>query len=166
VVYNTPAGPVQAYASNPNNIINDNAGLGVFGNTNAGIRLNQVGNPNASTNGVKLRTTKKPQQTANPSFNTAVFEAQDPNSNVPGTAKRGSINGPGYQTLDVGIFRNFRLYEQYKLQFRAETYNAANHTNVNTFQASSTSAYFGTIPNGTSSYRDPRILEFGVRLDF
>jgi len=166
VVYNTPAGPVQAFASNPTNVANDNAGLGVLGNTNAGLRINQVSNPNTSYNGVVLRQTKNPQQTSKPSFNTAAFEAQDPNSNVPGTAKRGSINGPGYQTMNAGVFRNFRIYEQFKMQFRAEAFNIANHTNVNTFQASSASAFFGTIPSATSSYRDPRILQFGLRLDF
>ncbi len=166
VVYNTPAGPVQANADNPNNVINDNAGLSVFGNTNAGIRLNQVSNPNTSFNGVQLRTTKKPSQTGAPSFNTAAFQAQDPNSIVAGTAKRGSINGPGYQTLDVGAFRNFRLYERLKLQFRAEAFNVANHTNINTYTGSATSGVFGTIPAATSSYRDPRILQFALRLDF
>ena len=70
VAYNTPASAVQSFASNPNNVVNDNAGLSVLGNTNAGIRLNQVGNPNTSYNGVRLRTTKKPLQLTAPSFNT------------------------------------------------------------------------------------------------
>jgi len=166
VVYNTPAGPVQANASNPNNIINDNAGLSVFGNTNAGIRLNQVGDPNSSVNGIRLRTTKKPGQAGAPSFNTAAFEAQDPNSNVPGTAKRGTINGPGYQVLNVGVFRNFKLSNQFRLQFRTEAFNAANHTNINSYVVTSTSSTFGTISPATSSYRDPRIMQFGLRLDF
>jgi hypothetical protein len=157
---------VMVNADNPNNVINDNAGLSVFGNTNAGIRLNQVGDPNSSFNGVKLRTTKKPTQIGAPSFNTAAFQAQDPNSNVPGTAKRGSIAGPGYQTMDVGIFRNFRLYDQIKLQFRTEAFNVANHTNVNSFYGTATSGSFGTILASTASYRDPRILQFGLRLDF
>jgi hypothetical protein len=166
VIYNTPASQIYANADNPNNIINDNAGLSVFGNTNAGIRLNQLGSPNTSYNGVKLRTTKKPGQTNAPSFNTAAFFAQDPNSNVPGTAKRGSINGPGYQTMDVGAFRNFRIYNQFKLQFRAEAFNVANHTNINTFNGSATSATFGTITAAATSYRDPRILQFALGLDF
>jgi hypothetical protein len=166
VQYNTPAGTVQANADNPNNVINDNAGLSVFGNTNAGIRLNQVGDPNSSSNGVRLRTTKKPGQTSSPSFNTAAFEAQDPNSNVAGTAKRGTIAGPGYITMDVGAVRNFRIYEQVKLQFRAEAFNVANHTNVNSFYATATSSSFGTILGSTASYRDPRIMQFALRLNF
>lgn len=164
VIY-TPGITAPANADNPSNIINDNAGLGVFGNTNAGIRLNQVGNPNSSI-GIPLRTTKKPAQASQPSFYTGAFEAQDPNSNVPGTAKRGSINGPGYQTMNVGVFRNFRIYEQLKMQFRAEAFNVANHTNINTFQSSATSIYFGQITPATSSYRDARILQFALRFDF
>jgi len=166
VVYNTPGGTVQAYSDNPTNVINDNAGLGVFGNTNAGIRLNQVGDPNSVTNGVHLRTTKKPGQAGAPVFNTAAFNAQDPNSNVPGTAKRGTINGPGYQTMDIGIFRNFRLYDNFKLQFRGEAFNVANHTNVNTYIVSATSSTFGTISPASTAYRDPRILQLALRLDF
>ena len=68
--------------------------------------------------------------------------------------------------MDLGIFRNFRIYEQVILQFRAESFNVANHTNVNTFQGSSVSSFFGTIPAATSSYRDPRIMQFGLRVDF
>jgi hypothetical protein len=166
VIYNTPAGPIQANASNPANVINDNAGLSVFGNTNAGIRLNQVSDPNTSFNGVRLRTTKKPGQTGAPSFNTAAFEAQDPTSAIAGTAKRGTINGPGYQTMDVGIFRNFRIYDRLKLQFRAESFNVANHTNINTYTGTATSSLFGTIPASTASYRDPRMMQFGLRLDY
>ena len=166
VVYNTPAGPVQAFGSNPTNVINDNAGLSVLGNTNAGLRLNQVSDPNESYNGVSLRNTHAPANKTAPSFNTAAFEAQDPTSDIPGTARRGTINGPGYQTLDVGIFRNFKIYESLKMQFRAEAYNVANHTNINTYQASAVNTNFGLITPATSSYRDPRILQFALRFDF
>ena len=81
-------------------------------------------------------------------------------------AKRGSIAGPGYQTMDVGIFRNFRIYDRLNMQFRAESFNVANHTNVNSFYATATSTSFGQILPSTASYRDPRQMQFGLRFDF
>jgi hypothetical protein len=68
--------------------------------------------------------------------------------------------------MDVGAVRNFRIYEQVKLQFRAEAFNVANHTNVNSFYATATSSSFGTILGSTASYRDPRIMQFALRLNF
>jgi len=68
--------------------------------------------------------------------------------------------------MDIGIFRNFRLYDNFKLQFRGEAFNVANHTNVNTYIVSATSSTFGTISPASTAYRDPRILQLALRLDF
>jgi hypothetical protein len=147
--------------NNPTNIVNDNAGLGVLGNTNAGLRLNQIGDPQ-SGNGVRLHASKKYEQTSNPYFNTAAFQAQDPNSNIPGTAKRGTIQGPGYNVADLGIFRNFRIWENVVFQFRGEAFNVANHTNIQSIGTTATSSTFGQI----TGYRDARILQLGGRFTF
>jgi outer membrane receptor protein involved in Fe transport len=40
---------------------------------------------------------------------------------------RNTFTSPGSYSLDVGIYKNFSLTERYKLQFRAEMYNAFNH---------------------------------------
>jgi hypothetical protein len=88
--------------------------------------------------------------------------ATDPLSNVPGTAKRGTLDGPGYIIADVGIFRNFRIYENLTFQLRGEAYNVANHPNPATFGTSATSSTFGEI----TAYRDPRILQVAGRFDF
>ena len=160
VVYTPGIRPV-APADNPSNIVNDNAGLSVLGNTNAGLRLNQVASPNSGY-GVRLKTSKKYEQATTPFFYTGAFSAQDPLSNVPGTAKRGTINGPGFNTLDLGVFRNFRIWENLRFQFRAEAFNALNHTNINTIGTTATSSTFGEV----TGYRDARILQFAGRFDF
>jgi hypothetical protein len=147
--------------NNPTNVVNDNAGLSVLGNTNAGLRPNQIGDPQ-SGNGVQLHASKKWEQTNNPYFNTSAFQAQDPASNVPGTAHRGSIQGPGYGKVDIGIFRNFRIRENATFQFRGEAFNATNHTNVQTLGTTATSATFGQI----TGYRDARILQLAGRITF
>lgn len=154
--------PVVTSPNNPNNIVNDNAGLSVLGTTNAGLRVNQIGDPNSSTGGKQLRSSKKYGQTTNPWFNTAAFNAQDPLSNTPGTAKRGSINGPGFQRMDVGIFRNFRIWDNLVFQLRGEAFNVANHTNIQTVGTTATASTYGEI----LTYRDPRIMQIAGKITF
>jgi hypothetical protein len=80
----------------------------------------------------------------------------------PGTSGRGVVYGPGFWRVDFSIYKNFRITEQVRFQFRTETFNVLNHTNplgVNTTQTSST---FGRI----TSYRSPREMQFGFKLSF
>ena len=43
-----------------------------------------------------------------------------------GNSGRSIIDGPGYQNWDFGLIKDFRLTERFKLQFRAEFFNAFN----------------------------------------
>jgi Carboxypeptidase regulatory-like domain len=148
-------------ADNTANTMNDNVGLGILGASGASLRPNQIANPNNGY-GVTLRPNKKYEQASTIYFNTGAFQAQDPASLVPGTAKRGTINGPGYQTANIGIFRNFRIYDRLTFQLRGEAFNVANHTNIQTIGTTATSTLFGTI----EGYRDARQLQIGGRFDF
>jgi hypothetical protein len=150
-----------AYASNPSNLGNDNAGLALLGNTNGAIRPNQILDPNFS-NGKPLRQGHKYLNAASLYVNTGAFVNTDPLSNVPGTAKRGTLNGPGFIRADIGIFRNFRIYDNLVFQFRGEAFNVANHPNPATFGTNATSSSFGEI----TAYRDPRILQIAGRFSF
>jgi hypothetical protein len=136
----------------------DNAGLSVLGNTNAGLRPNQIGNPNSGY-GTKIHNKGYNQLW----FYTGAFAAPSPTSVVPGTEKRGVIEGPGFNRLDIGVFRNFRIYERLAFQFRAEAFNAANHTNVQTVTTSiGSSTTFGQV----TGYRDARIMQFAGKFTF
>jgi hypothetical protein len=148
-------------SDNTANVLNDNVGLGILGASGASLRPNQIFDPNSSR-GASLRINKKYEQAATIYFNTGAFQAQDPAGTVPGNAKRGTINGPGYNVADLGIFRNFRITEKLKFQFRGEAFNLANHTNIQTIGTSATSTLFGTI----EGYRDARILQIAGRFDF
>ena len=47
-----------------------------------------------------------------------------------GTVGRNEIFGPSFQQWDMSFFKTFTLTEKQTLQFRAESYNFANHTNL------------------------------------
>ena len=80
-----------------------------------------------------------------------------------GTEKRGVVEGPGFNKLDVGIFRNFKITEGTVFQLRGEAYNVANHRNWQTVgTASTTSSTFGQV----TDTRDPRILQVAGKLTF
>jgi hypothetical protein len=158
--YNLPGGGVSALNGRTNTgYITDNAGLSVLGNTNAGLRPNQIGDPNSGY-GTKIHNKTFENALW---FYTGAFQATSPSSNIPGTAKRGTIQGPGFNRADVGIFRNFRIYNRLAFQFRAEAFNAANHTNVNSVSTAIGSATtFGQV----TGYRDARILQFAGKFTF
>jgi hypothetical protein len=70
--------------------------------------------------------------------------------------------------MNLSLFKNLRITERFKLEFRSEAVNALNHTNLlnpnATFspnrQGVSTNALFGRI----TSASPPRRLQFGMRL--
>ncbi len=158
--YNLPNGVTSVFNGRTSTgVITDNAGLGSLGATSAGIRLNQLGDPNQGY-GVKIH---------NKGYNslwfyTGAFAAAPPSqTSVAPTAKRGTIQGPGFNRLDLGIHRNFRIYERLNFQLRMEAFNALNHTNVQTITTSAAST--GTFGEVTG-YRDPRIVQFAGRFEF
>ena len=162
IQYNLPGNVNSIYNNQPNGgYETDNAGLSVLGNTNAGLRPNQIGNPNIGQGGVKIHN-KNYESSGNPWFYTGAFAAPDPSSPVPGTARRGTINGPGFGRFDAGVFRNFKIAERLNFQFRAEALNATNHTNVQSVSTSATSGLFGQV----TGYRDARIMQFAGKFTF
>jgi hypothetical protein len=157
--YNLPGGTSILNGRSNTGIITDNAGLGILGNTNAGIRLNQIGDPNSGY-GTKIHNKGYNQLW----FYTGAFAAAPPSqTTVPPTAKRGTIQGPGFNSMDLGIFRNFRIWERLSFQFRAEAFNAMNHTNVQTVTtAAGSSTTFGEV----TGYRDARQVQFAGKFTF
>ena len=136
-------------------VVTDNAGLGISGNTNAGFRPDMIGNPN---NGYGRQIHTKSEW-----FYKGAFAAPSVTSIVPGNEKRGVIEGPGFNKLDVGLFRNFKVHEGVDFQLRGEAFNVVNHSNLgNPGVASTTSSSFGVI----TTARDNRILQVAGKLRF
>ncbi len=133
----------------------DSAGLGILGPSLASLRPNQVLNPNESYGQVSLKTRTH-------WFNQTAFTAPSVTSYQVGNERRGVVNGPGYNRMDIGIFRNFRIVRGYTFTLRGEGFNILNHTNWGTIDTSANSSTFGQ----AVSTRDPRILQVAGKFNF
>lgn len=127
----------------------DPAGLGIIGTSATSPREDLICDPN-----------KNAPHTIAQWFNTACF-IDVPNGQVrPGNAGRGIVRGPGYQRWDMSAFKNFQIGERVRLQFRGEMFNIFNHVNYSGVSVSFGSSVFGTV----TSFRDPRIVQLGLKL--
>ena len=79
-----------------------------------------------------------------------------------GISSRSPLHGPGINNWDVGIQKFFRITEQAKLQFRAEMFNAFNHTQFGNPSSNVASSSFGLVGGA----RAPRLVQFGLKLLF
>jgi hypothetical protein len=133
--------------------------ISVFGDTaNAGTLLGE--NPiRASATGQPVFP--KGTRTAQMWFNPAAFVA--PPAYQFGNVGRNTVEGPPMQLLDLALTREFGLTERTHLQFRAEFFNALNHTNLGTPNRFVNTPQFGTI---TMAMHPGREIQLGGRLTF
>jgi len=80
-----------------------------------------------------------------------------------GNSGRGILRGPGSVNLDFSVMRNFVFHERYRLQFRAESFNIANHPNFGLPAYTLGNAPAGTI---TSVSNPERQLQMAMKLYF
>ncbi len=133
--------------------------------TGSTLRPNLIGNPQGTGSLTQW-------------FNTAAFA---PAFFAYGTAGRGLVRGPGINNFDLAVFKNFRFSERINLQFRTELFNVLNHPQYLNPGTSATfnvdpSAPAGSFPtrylqtNTTfgviTGTRDPRTIQFGLKLNF
>ena len=79
-----------------------------------------------------------------------------------GTSGRNILDGPGLIDLNVSLIKRIRFQERYNLQFRCEAFNALNHPNFNLPSQNVNAPGGGTI----TAIRSPRLLQFGLRMQF
>jgi hypothetical protein len=133
--------------------------ISVFGDTaNAGTLLGE--------NPVRANHTGAPvyvsgDHTAGQWFNRAAFAT--PAAFTFGNVGRNSVYGPGLQTLDLAIVREFGLTERARFIFRGEMFNALNHTNLGTPNRFVNTPQFGTI---TESATPGREVQLSARISF
>lgn len=133
--------------------------VSVFGDTaNAGtvvgenpIRANVTGQkvfPSGTRNAIKW-------------FNPGAFAA--PAAYTYGNSGRNSVYGPGMQTLDLGIVREFSMSERARFEARGEFFNALNHTNLGTPNRFVNTSNFGSIIEAASPGRE---IQVSARISF
>ena len=69
-------------------------------------------------------------KTSNQWFNPAAFSTPAPGTF--GNLGRDTLNGPGLEELDLSLAKTTTIHERLRAQFRAEFFNALNHTNFTT----------------------------------
>jgi len=68
--------------------------------------------------------------TIGPAFGNAITGTTEVGPYPSGMIGRNFFRAPGRVNTDLGIYKNFQLTEQFKLQFRSEFYNLFNHSNA------------------------------------
>jgi len=133
--------------------------ISVFGDTaNSGTVLGE--------NPIRANLTGQPifgagTRTATEWFNPLAFAT--PKAFTFGDVGRNSVYGPGMQTLDFAIARDFAVTERMRFQFRGEFFNALNHTNLGTPDRFVNTPQFGTITEATTPGRQ---IQLSARLSF
>ena len=89
-----------------------------------------------------------------------------------GTSPRNAYYGPGLISLDATAAKTFQIHERLKLEYRADFFNALNHTNfaVLARNRSENNGAFGTL-SSTSTFNNgdtggPRVIQMTLRLQF
>jgi hypothetical protein len=135
--------------------------VGVFGDTaNAGSLLNI--NP-VRANVVPGVSGELPagEKNADRWFNTSAFTT--PPAFTFGNVGRNTLDGPSLNKADIALERHFSLGEVRQVQFRAEFFNAFNHTNLDTPGRFVNTPQFGII---TMAATPARQIQFALRLSF
>jgi len=85
-----------------------------------------------------------------------------PDSGFFGTSSRTPLHGPGINNWDIGIQKFFPIKEDFKVQFRAEMFNAFNHAQFNNPISNTGNPNFGLV----NSARAPRVVQFALKVLF
>jgi hypothetical protein len=168
--YNLPFGKGQAFGSNLGSIADAVLGGWKFGgiysmhtgtpvnvvlgedpkSALAGVRPNVKGNPNLAHD----------KRTVLQYFNTAAFSKPtipEGASYAFGDAGRNLITGPGYINVDASLSKEFALESRYKLQLRAEAFNAMNSVHYSNPDGDFQSGTFGQINHTMGDQRKAQL---------
>lgn len=126
-----------------------------FNNSNAGgSRPDIIANPNQFSSASK-------QAMVNQFFDTNAFRRAPLYSF--GNAGTGTVEGPGIAIVDLAFYKDFRVSEGKRVQFRAELFNSLNHANFANPGVSLGTPQFGRIVDTSTPARE---VQLGLRVDF
>ncbi len=89
-----------------------------------------------------------------------------------GSGRAGSFLAPGIENWDLGAFKNVSISDRFKFQFRAEFFNAFNHTNFGGNSSFQYPSGIGTNIDDTANFGHvvsthlPRRIQLGAKLYF
>jgi hypothetical protein len=172
------------FTVNNGSTYSDNAG--VANGVGTGSYPDVVGNPNSVPASVQsaFQATKLFGKLL---YNPTAFDI--PVGLTFGNAARNMVNMPGRLNFDMGLFKTFEFKERYALQFRWETFNTFNHTQLDSFSGTNPGGSGGaggavampcSPPSSFAGGGDPtcggflvlngahlpRIMQFGLRFQF
>jgi len=137
--------------------------LGVSGTTAASIINNSATRPNVNGS---ISYPKTVQQWFNPSVFSKPVCATGPDCY--GNLGFDAIRGPGRNNFDLSLKKNFAFTERFKMEFRADAFNAWNHTQFKGDKNNggiSTNVGAGDFGQVTGAF-DGRQLQLGLKLMF
>src|SRR5713226_6635242 len=146
------------------------SGVGFSWNGNSLNRPDQVGDPNRGGQVAANPGCAAPTQvhTLKNWFNHCAFAPAAPGKL--GNANRAPVYGPRFVNTDLSLIKHFPLpYEDMRLDFRAEFFNAWNHAQfylqggASQMQDINAGSSFGVV-NGTVN--NPRVIQFALKLNF
>jgi len=177
-IYELPFGPNQRWGASTSGVL----GQAIGGWQVGGITTISSGNwftvTGATSIGAQSDGQQRPDQVADPKgtpcvagtyFDTCAF--QNPPDGSFGNAGRNTLQGPGLQIWDLSLFKNFKLSESKRIEFRTEMFNIPNHGNLQLAksgpQNSINTTTFGTPQFGyLTAARDPRQIQFALKFYF
>jgi hypothetical protein len=131
-----------------------------------GSNLGPITRPNTVGN-ITYPKTWKPYQYGsnafwfNPGTTSAPVFARSANGYY-GNGGNGTLRGPGVAVYNMALYKDFAIYREMNLQFRAEYFNVFNHTNPNNPGTTFGSGTFGVI----TAAQQPRTGELALKLRF
>ncbi len=177
VVYGLPLGKGKKFGSGMNSIADAVVGgwqLTGINTMTSGLPINLTYSPasqfQVTTIGLSYRpnvigdpVTPEASRTPQTYLNKAnVLIPTDP-SHPFGTAGRNAVRGPGFHTLDLGLHKEFKLWnEATRFQIRSEAFNISNRTNFVAPDGNISNSTFGVI----SSTFPARQVQFAAKLIF
>ena len=101
-------------------------------------------------------------------FNTAAFTKNA--IGTYGSAGRNDMRRPDVVNVNLSLFRNFKVTERLRAEFRAEAFNALNHPNFDLFFISNSYTNSETLGSPTfgqiTHAQDPRLMQLAFKLKF
>lgn len=122
----------------------------------AGVAGGAPQRPNVTGNAVLRRG----ERTEGRYFNTGAFA--NPVAGTFGNAGRNIIRQPGTSNWDFILAKYFPVKERWRLQLRAEMFNAFNHLSFNRVETQLGNRGFGSVTGADPS----RVIQFALRLEF